>query len=407
VPWKETCAMEERVRFVHELETKQLSMAELCRRYGISRRTGYKWAERYAQDRLEGLRDRSRARKHQPHAVSEAVEAMILEARAEHPTWGPRKLRAWLAERHPRILFPALSTIGALLKRHGLTVARRRRRRCEPYTQPFADCDGPNRVWCADFKGWFRTGDGQRCEPLTITDGYSRYLLRCQALPRISYEAARGIFEACFRQYGLPQAIRTDNGAPFSSTAVAGLSRLAVWWIKLGITPERIAPGKPQQNGRHERMHLTLKRETASPPAQTLRGQQRVFDRFQRIFNDERPHQALNDQTPASLYEPSPIDYPAPLHEMTYEPPMNTRKIQCCGEFHWAGKKVFLSEALVGETVGFEPVDERYWILYFAHLPLARFDAKRLQIIRIHKQPHNAISSPSPSGEGLKGTKKQ
>jgi transposase InsO family protein len=226
-------------------------------------------------------------------------------------SWGPRKLKRVLQRNAPQTLWPATSTIGALLAREGLVVRRKKRRRAPPYSEPFASADAANRVWCADFKGWFRTRDGARVDPLTITDAYSRYLLRCQQVAKTNGEQARGIFEAAFREYGLPQAIRTDNGAPFASRAVAGLSRLSVWWMKLGIVPERIAAGHPEQNGRHERMHRTLQQDTASPPEANLHAQQQAFQRFRREFNEERPHEALGMQTPGSIYTRSPRCYPA------------------------------------------------------------------------------------------------
>jgi transposase InsO family protein len=240
---------------------------------------------------------------------------MVLEQRQAHMRWGPRKLKRTLERDEPGREWPAASTIGALLKREGLVIARRKRRRTEPYSEPLAHADGPNRVWCADFKGWFRTGDGRRIDPLTITDAHSRYLLKCQAVEKTDTGRVRAVFEAAFREYGLPVAIRTDNGAPFASTAIAGLSRLAVWWIKLGIVPERIEAGHPEQNGRHERMHRTLKQEVAQPPAANWREQQRMMERFRQEYNQVRPHEALAMQTPAAVYETSGKSFPVRLPE--------------------------------------------------------------------------------------------
>ena len=373
MPWKETVAMDQRMRFVVECRDGGVPMAALCRKYGISRRVGYKWWERYEAEGVDGLKDRSRAPHHHPNEVAEAIEAAIVAARGLHPTWGPKKLLAWLARKRPRTNWPTRSTIAEILDRHGLTVPRKRRRRVPPHEQPFAACDGPNAVWCVDFKGWFCTGDGRRCDPLTISDAFSRYLLRCQTARKTGGDAVRPVFEAAFREYGLPWAIRSDNGPPFASRAIAGLSELSVWWLKLGIRPERIEPGKPQQNGRHERMHLTLKQETACPPAATLRRQQAWFDAFRREFNADRPHEALGMATPGSVYVPSVRSYPEHLGEMAYPAGWSVRRVDC-GQFRWHVDKVFVSHVLHGELVGLEPIDDRYWRLWFGPLALGVFD---------------------------------
>src|SRR6478609_6729503 len=252
------------------------------------------WLRRYRAASWEGLLEQSRARRRHDNQTPEKIEEMVLDLREAHMSWGPRKLKRVLEREEPGRKWPAASTIGALLKREGMVVARRKRRRTAPYTEPLAHADGPNRVWCADFKGWFRTGDGERIDPLTISDAHSRYLLRCQAVEKTDTARVQAIFEAAFREYGLPQAIRTDNGAPFASHAIAGLSRLSVWWIKLGIVPQRIEAGHPEQNGRHERMHRTLKEST--PPRANRRAQQQSFDQFREEYNQVRPHQALGMQ---------------------------------------------------------------------------------------------------------------
>lgn len=246
MPWKETCRMEERMKFISHHLAGELSMAALCREFGISRKTGYKLVRRFRDDPATGLQDRSRAPHHHPNAVSARAEEAIVAARRRHPTWGPKKLRAWLRHREPSVRWPAASTIGEILRRRGLSVPRRRSRKTVVYTEPFVGCDCPNAVWSADFKGWFRTGDGVRCDPLTISDNYSRYLLRCQAMTSLDYIHVQPVFEAAFREYGMPVAIRTDNGVPFATTTLGGLSKLSVWWLKLGIVPERIVPGHPE-----------------------------------------------------------------------------------------------------------------------------------------------------------------
>jgi len=291
---------------------------------------------------------------------------------------GPRKLKRVLERDAERQRWPAASTIGALLKREGLVVNRRRRRKTPPYTQPFATVDAANRVWCADFKGWFRTADGERIDPLTISDAHSRYLLRCQAVAKTDTEAVRAIYEAAFREYGMPEAMHTDNGAPFATRAVAGLSRLAVWLMKLDIVPERIEAGHPEQNGRHERMHRTLAEETAQPAAANRRAQQRAFDRFRREYNEERPHEALGMQTPAAVYGCSQRTYPERVPEPDYESGMLVRRVYPHGQFFWQGRDVFLTKALAGETIGLEALDERYWCVHFGRFPIAWFDSQEL-----------------------------
>lgn len=386
MPWKETVAVEERMRFVMSYRQGDESMAQLCRRYGISRRVGYKWVARYEASGVEGLNDLGKAPRVHPNELPEPVRRRIVQLRGEHPRWGPRKLRVLLerergssdgdgdGDADGRVI-PAPSTIGAVLKREGLTVPRRRVRRATPATRPLGECNASNRVWCVDFKGWFRTGDGARCDPLTITDGYSRYLLRCQAMTQTGAEAVRRVFEAAFRQYGLPEAIRSDNGPPFASVGVAGLSRLSVWWVRLGIGLQRIEPGKPQQNGRHERMHLTLAQEAASPPAPGLRRQQERFDAFRRCFNEERPHEALGMNTPASYYEPSAKAYPERLAEVEYPGGYQLRKVAERGQFRWKCDKVMIGYALEGEVIGLEPVgDGRFWRAWFGPVQLGVLD---------------------------------
>jgi transposase-like protein len=277
MPWKTTAILDQKTRFVLEHAEGELSVAELCRLYGISRKTGYKWIGRHAEAGLAGLQDQPRIAKEQPQAVPLEVEEWILAGRTLFPTWGPKKLVAWARRESGLEELCAISTAGEILRRHGLTVPRKITRKNEPFAGLLVEGKAPNELWCVDFKGHFKLGDRSRCEPLTMTDAATRYLLRCQALPNTGLAGARRIFEAAFREFGLPERIRSDNGAPFSSIGLGGLSVLSLWWIKLGITPERIAPGQPCQNGRHERMHRTLKAQTANPPAPTLRAQQRCL----------------------------------------------------------------------------------------------------------------------------------
>lgn len=399
MPWRKTSAMEERYQFVMEAREELGGITELCAQYGVSTKTGYKWLNRYEREGLSGLQDQSRAPKKHPNQVSEEIKETILQARRAHATWGPKKLRVLLQHAHPKRSWPALSTIGEIIKSSGLSVPRKFRRRATPSTQPFSECNAANRIWCADYKGWFTTRDGHRCDPLTITDGFSRYLLRCQIVESLSYEVARGVFEAAFREYGLPMAIRTDNGEPFASRGLAGLSRLSVWWIRLGIQPERIKPGKPQQNGRHERMHLTLKKETTQPPAQNRRAQQRRFDAFCQEYNQVRPHEALDMKTPASLYQPSPRCYPARLSDLEYGREFEIRRVGGRGEFKWKGTKIFLSEILEGERIGLQPCQDHYWRVYWGSLHLGIFDSSNLRML--NKRQAKRFEKAFASGSGL------
>ena len=377
--------MDERVKFMGMYLRGEWSVSALCRHFGISRKTGYKWIGRYLESGSVGLRDRSRAPLTNQNAVSDEVVGAVVTARRRHPTWGPRKLRAWLDREHPEGQWPASSTIGEILHRHGLTVPRRRSRRTTPYTDPFKACSQPNTVWSADLKGWFLTGDGNRCDPLTITDNYSRYLLRCQAVVPANHDAMRPVFEAAFREYGMPLAIRTDNGVPFATTTVGALSKLSIWWIKLGITPERIEPGKPAQNGRHERMHRTLKDETASPPKRTLKQQQKAFDNFRNEYNYDRPHEGIDQDTPDSLYSCSSRQYPLELSEITYPDHMSVRKVHSQGDLRWKNRQIYLSETLAGELVALDQTDNDKWDIYFGKIKLAVLDTDRFCLIHLPK----------------------
>jgi transposase InsO family protein len=297
MPWEVMDVVDERTRFVVEYDSGSFTMAELCRIYGIARKTGYLWVGRYEAEGLAGLQDRRYGAGHHPNQTDGEMEKQIVQLKQVHPSWGAKKLRAYLLAKKKGVKWPVVSTFGEILRREGLSTPQRKRLRTPLYTKPFEKVERANQIWCADFKGWFRTGTGERIDPLTITDAHSRYLLRCQSVEKTNTEQVQAIFAAAFREYGMPQTIRTDNGAPFASRAIAGISRLSIYWMKLGIQPERIKPGHPEQNGRHERMHRTLKAETAKPPAVNRRAQQRAFDRFRQQFNQERPHEALEQKT--------------------------------------------------------------------------------------------------------------
>jgi transposase InsO family protein len=382
MPWKETNTMDERVRFIGDLESCLYTMTELCERYGISRKTGYKWAERYVAEGVDGLKDRSRAPKRCPHRMGKGIARAVVELRMRHPQWGPRKLLTVLGRRHPDWSLPAASSVGALLKRQGLIKARPRRRSPSPASAgPRWPVDGPNDLWTSDFKGQFLTGDHRYCYPLTIADRYSRYLLGCESLPSTGWCGVRPVFERVFRDQGLPGAILTDNGSPFASQAICRLSRLSVWWIKLGIQPLLIQPGHPEQNGSHERMHRTLKAHTARPPAGSLQAQQKRFVAFRREFNQERPHEALGQRPPAEVYRASRRPYPERLEPMEYPGHYEARSVRTDGCIKFHGQMIFLSEVLHRERVGLVEIDDGIWSVYFGPLLLGRLEHGSVHIV--------------------------
>lgn len=397
MPWKVSGVVEKRKQFILEWMSQEWTMTELCLRHEISRQAGYDTIARYQSRGWQGLEEQSRAPHCHPNQTALVIEEQIMQLRREHMRWGPRKLKAVLERRQPEQSWPAASTMGDLLRREGLVIPRKKRRRVDPYTAPFASAHAPNRVWCGDFKGWSRTQSGERIDPLTITDACSRYLLRCQAVDKTDTPHVQAIFEAAFREHGMPEAIRTDNGAPFASRAIAGLSRLAVWWMKLGIVPERIQPSHPEQNGRHERMHLTLQQETMSPMAVTRRGQQRRFDEFRREYNEQRPHEALDMHTPAQAYAPSPRTFPARIHEPEYGSAMLVRRVHLRGQFSWKHEDVFLSETLIGERIGLEAIDDRWYRIFFSDFALAEFDSRTRMVHRLRR---DWASTELGAGEG-------
>ncbi len=356
MPWKETSAMDQRIQLIADWLSGDYGKRELCRIYGISRPTADKWIGRYDEHGPEGLEERRRAPHHRPNQTTEELRTLIVQTKLRRQKWGPKKVLDWLRQHRPELKWPADSTGGEILKRAGLVQPRHRRHRVPPYNEPFGVCSAPNQSWSADFKGDFLLGNGRRCYPLTISDNFSRYLLLCRALARPSQEQVQPWFEWVFRQAGLPEVIRTDNGAPFASLALGGLSQLSKWWIKLGIKPERIQPGKPSQNGRHERMHRTLKDAVA--PQSNLHEQQRHYDPFQEEYNWERSHEALGRKTPGSVHCTSLRSYPAKLPEVQYESGVTVRKVRQNGEIKWRGELLYVSTVLAKEPVGLKPIDE-------------------------------------------------
>jgi transposase InsO family protein len=372
--------MNQRRRFIADYLAERFAMTELCARYDISRKTGYKWLERFEALGPPGLADRSRRPHHCPHATPPHVVAALIELRRHHPTWGPKKLLARLARCHPGWPWPAPSTAHDLLTQHGLVRCRSRRRRRPHPGRPQTPMTAPNTIWTADFKGQFRTRDGQYCFPLTVVDGFSRYLLACQTLQGTTHAATKRVFRRLFQEYGLPQRIRTDNGVPFATSALGRLSRLAVWWIRLGILPELIEPSHPEQNGRHERMHRTLKAETTRPPAATHRRQQQRFSQFRREYNEVRPHEALQQRPPSALYQPSPRPYPERLPPLEYPGHFEVRRVSRNGGIRWHKRWVNVSHVLGEQHVGLEEIDDSLWTVYFGPLTLGRFHERTLRI---------------------------
>jgi transposase InsO family protein len=366
---------DEKVRFIAACLRGEISMTEACEAVGISREWGYELLRRFRAEGPRGLDPRSRAPRRPGNAMGAWVAAEIIRLRCERPNWGPKKLRAVLERGAPEVAWPAPSSIGDLLRREGLSLPRKRRRAPLPLTQPFAPVRAPNDLWCIDFKGWFRTRDGQRCDPLTLTDADSRLLLACRIVEPTA-EGVQPVVDAALREHGLPLAIRSDNGPPFASTGAGGLTRLAVHWVKLGIRLERTDAAAPQQNGRHERMHATLKAETAKPPADTPLEQQARFDRFRAEFNQVRPHEALGQHTPASRFAPSPRSYPDRIEEPVYEPDHAVRRVRTNGTIKWGGELVFISEALSGEPLGIAETLSGDWLVCFADIPLGYIDRR-------------------------------
>ena len=357
-------------------------MTVLCERYGISRDRGYVLKRRFLAEGPSGLEERSRAPLQHGRATPADLVARLIEARKRWPHWGPKKLLAKLSQEDPGVAWPSASTGSEILRREGLSQPRRRRRRPLTVEQPFLAVAAANDAWCIDFKGWFRTGDGCRCNPLTVTDAFSRYLLAVEAIEPVT-EAVQAKMDELFEQHGLPVAIRSDNGTPFASTGAGGLTRLSARWAKMGIRLERIWPGKPQQNGRHERMHGTLKSEACQPPAANAADQQSRFDAFRNEFNHERPHEALGQRQPAEFYRPSARPFVEPVGDVDYGPHKQVRRIRSSGEIRWRGSLLFVSEAIIGETVAISLRPDGHWLIRFADVALGIIDRNSDKPVRL------------------------
>lgn len=398
MPWKVSSPVSERMMFVTRLKAGE-RMAELCRQFGISRKTGYKLLERFERLGPGGLFDVSR----RPHRLArqspQALREVFLEARKAHPTWGPKKLRLMVSEAHPGVMMPAVSTIGDWLLRAGLVKRRKRTLRVVPYRDGLRVAEEPNEVWCVDYKGQFRLGNGKDCYPLTVTDQYSRFLLGCEGFERIHGESARAVFEGLFSTYGLPEVIRSDNGSPFAARGLFGLTRLSVFWLRCGVIPERIEPGEPQQNGRHERMHRTLKAETTRPAGVTLLQQQERFDAFRQEFNAVRPHEALGQKRPRDVYQASKRLFRG-VPELEY--PLHDEVVRVSSQghahvLHRRGGTVFLSGALAGERIGIRELDNGRLLLTYANLDLGYYESSTGRFLRADSTPANTQPTPPES----------
>lgn len=372
MPWLDRNPMEERMQFIVALKEGLYSMTELCERYGISRQAGYERLRRYEAEGIEGLKDRSHAPMHCPHKISTEVAEALIQLRRRKPDWGPRTLLARLAIDRPELQLPAASTAGDLLSREGLVKPRRKRARPAASTGGAVRTSRPNEIWSADYKGQFRTLDGKLCYPLTIQDSHTRFVLAIDALGSTSTREAKPSFERVFRAHGLPEVIWTDNGTPFAVPTPLRLTQLNTWWIKLGITPQRSRPGCPQDNGRHERMHLKLN-PTRFPPGADQQAQQLKFDVILDELDYERPHHALDMKTPAELYTPSERPMPERIPAPEYAVHCEVRRVRKVGTIRFRGREIFLSEVLVNEAIALEEVADGVWSVFFYHVLLGRF----------------------------------
>lgn len=387
MPWSLRTEMDERLDFVAEYLRLEEPLSALCRRYGISRPTGYKWIGRYRAHGESGLVDRSSAPLTHGRRTSDAVAEALCGLKRLHPSWGPKKLVAWLGAHRPEIAWPAASTAGEVLKRAGLVAERRLRRHVPPRLGDLTAPLYPNHLWAADHKGWIRTPYGARLEPLTVTDGFCRYLIVLAASRSTATGEAEPLFARAFADHGLPEVIRTDNGPPFASTSVTGLTRLSAHWTRLGIRHERIDPGRPQQNGCHERFHLTLKREAMDVAEASQADQQRRFDRFRQEYNHQRPHEALAQKPPASLYVKSPRPLPARIPEPAYPDDAKVRKVRSNGEIKWNGGLVYIADILAGDAVGICRTETGLWRVDFYDRPIGIINPATNSLETIRRKP--------------------
>jgi transposase InsO family protein len=380
MPWKEVKPMEQKILFIADYLRDSSNVSALCAHYGISRKTGYKWLQRFHELGGDGLNEQSRRPASCSTQTPYRLQKAIIELRQQFQIApGAKKLQVLLAQRYPNEVIPSKSTIYNILNRAGLVQTRRRKRQVSPYPQPFAPVSEVSELWSVDYKGQFKLGNGQWCYPLTVMEHQSRFLCGCEALKGPRLKDTQATFIRIFKEHGMPRRIRSDNGIPFASTARGGLSQLSLWWIRLGILPERIEPGKPQQNGRHERMHRTLKQAATRPPSANMKKQQQRFDAFCEEYNYQRPHEALQQQSPASQYRPSPRSYPEHLPELHYPDYFDVRKVSDNGVVYWRSKMVYVSHLLKDESVGLEEIDAGVWNVYFGPVKLGQFDERNVK----------------------------
>lgn len=382
MPWQEIDKSTEKLNFIVDWKMNEFSISELCKRYNISRPTAYSLINQYQLKGVEGLKEKSKAPHHTPHKTSEEIESILINLKYRFPKWGPAKIKDFLIAEGYEGDWPAASTIGEIYKRYGLVKPRKKRKRIMAYSEPLKHCLSSNAVWSADFKGQFKLKNKRYCYPLTITDNFSRFIFACDAFESPNAKDTIKTFTKVFSEFGLPDAIRTDNGQPFCNTGTTGLTQLSVWFLKLGITHERITVGAPQENGRHERMHRTLKDAVIIPEEYTLDEQQEKFNSFIHEYNTLRPHCALNGMRPYEVYEKSLRSFPQKLNELIYPNEFNLRKVKSSGEIKFAGQRYFISHLLQGETIGLEMIDEHRAIVYFSKLKLGMLDSKLNKIIR-------------------------
>ena len=385
MPWKIISAMDQKIQLIADWKLKNFSFTDLSQKYGISSPTVYKLIERYEQCGIEGLKEQSRAPKTCPHRTPENVISLVVQEKLKNRKRGPRKIRAQLKRQHPNLELPAVSTISYWLKKEGLVAKRKKRLRVPPYTQPFCECEASNDVWSIDYKGQFYMRNNHVCYPLTVSDNFSRYILGCKALEGPRYAPTKKHLELIFREYGLPDAIRSDNGTPFAGKCIGGLSRLSVWFIQLGIIPERIEKGCPEQNGRHERMHRTLKSDALDSITGNLKEQQKAFDIFRHDFNHNRPHESLNDQTPNEFYAKSNRPYVGCPHMPEYGYDYTVRHVKHGGEIKFKGRMFYVTELLAKQPVGLKEIADGIWQLQYSFYVLGSVDLRKNKIIRYQK----------------------
>jgi transposase InsO family protein len=383
MPWNETNAMNEKVRFINAWLSKEYAIAELCRQFNITRKTGYKIIHRFEIEGSAGFEEHSRAHYSHPKQLGIELVDLLLKTKLRYPSWGPRKIKTWLEIERPNLIWPAASTIGELFKRHGMVRKKNKRLKVPPHSQPFIACTAPNESWSADFKGQFKLGTKEYCYPLTISDNYSRYLLGCKCLKSPTKIDVQLYFEQVFKKYGIPLSIKTDNGTPFASVGIGGLSKLSIWWLKLGIIPERIKPGHPEQNGRHERMHRTLKQEAITPAQKNIALQQKVINRFIKEYNEERPHEALGKLRPSDIYRSSNKEYPSKLQEIVYPNDIIVKKVKHNGYIKFKNQEIYIGSVLAKELIGLKQIKEELWQINFSMLKLGAIDVRQGKVLRV------------------------